>query len=90
MALKTLRLSDLRTLAPDARRQRLSEFAAARHQPLNGELSFVAESIAAFEQRYEMRSAVMLEGLQNGSIKETADIGNWLMLLDVREHLGTK
>jgi hypothetical protein len=89
MAVNALRLSELRTLSPAEREQRLAAFAALRNQPVNGELQYLDEIIADLEKRYEMSSATMRERLVRGEIRETADIGKWLMLLDARESLKT-
>lgn len=41
--------------------------------------------IRAYELRYEMSSEELKSGLSNGSVKETAEIAEWLFLLDTRE-----
>jgi hypothetical protein len=87
MAVSRLRLSELSSLAPEEKQQRLAQFLAARRQPLNGEPAFLDERIAAFEKRYEMSSAVMREKLSTGELPETVDVGTWIMLLDAREKL---
>jgi hypothetical protein len=44
--------------------------------------------IAVFEKRYEQSSASMRERFKQGAIHETAEICEWLMLLELRDSLG--
>jgi hypothetical protein len=89
MAVNSLSFSELRALSPAERERRLAAFAALRGQPINGELQYLDEGIAELESRYEMSSATMREKLASGGLRETADIGKWLMLLDARDALVT-
>lgn len=88
MAINSLRLSELRRLGPAEQERRLAAFAASRGQPLNGELEYLNDLIAELETRYEMSSDTMRERLRRGELRETADVGKWLMLLDARDALG--
>ncbi len=44
----------------------------------------IEEKIRAYERRYEVSSAKLKLGLAKGTIKGTADICSWLMLLKKR------
>jgi len=75
--------------ASDARRDELlSELVRDARTPPNGEAKEIDAEIRVFEQRYEMTSAQMVERLTGGQQRETFDICNWLMLLEVRDRLG--
>jgi hypothetical protein len=88
MAVKTLRLADLKGLSPAELTARAEEFASDQGAPLNGEASLLHNRIAAFETRYEMSSETMRKHLADRTLKETADICAWSMLLNLRDKLG--
>jgi midasin (ATPase involved in ribosome maturation) len=88
MSVESLRLSELRGLSPEQRERRLAAFASGRKQLLNGEMDDLNRQIAVFEKRYEQSSASMRERFKQGAIHETAEICEWLMLLELRDSLG--
>jgi hypothetical protein len=88
MAVKTLRLDDLKGLSPADLTARATEFASGQDAPLNGEAILLHKRIAAFETRYEMSSETMRKKLAAREIKETAEICAWSMLLNLRDKLG--
>lgn len=87
MAITAVSLSELAKLGPDAKQARLAQLAAARKMPLNGEVAALESKIHAFETRYEMSSETLIEQFKNHTVKETADVCTWMMLLDARKRL---
>ncbi|MBL9090210.1 MAG: hypothetical protein JNL96_03245 [Planctomycetaceae bacterium] len=90
MAVKTLRLSELGRLSEAESEARLEEFGAKKPFVLNGEVEHLNSRIARLESRYEISSKQMIEAVKAGRMKETAEIGHWLMLLDMRDRLGRR
>ena len=84
---ESLRLSELRGMAPVDRESRIARLAAALNRPLNGELTHLNERIAAYEAHYEISSEHMRELFDAQKYPEHADICDWLMLLKLRERL---
>ncbi len=85
MSVKTLRFSDLRDLTPRERKERIRQF--ARGPFLNGGAVEIGERIAEFESRCEMSSKTMREQFKTGNLRETAEIGRWLILLSIRDDI---
>ena len=85
-----LRLSELYNLSPAEKANRLAALVERRNRPLSGELADLERQIAQYETRYEMSSESMSEQLGQNKIRETAEIGQWLILLDLRDRLATK
>ena len=52
--------------------------------PSNGSGAATAARIRAFEQRYEVSSETLLEELRTERRKETAEISEWLFLLQLQ------
>ena len=90
MTVESLRLSDLAGLSDSELDARLSQLGAAEHRGFNGEVEYVDSRIARLESRYEMSSAHMLGEVKAGRLLETAEIGHWLMLLEMRARLGQR
>jgi molecular chaperone GrpE (heat shock protein) len=89
MTVKTLRLSEIKNLSDEELTQRASEFASGRHM-LNGEIADLNAQIAEFETRYEMSSASMHELRRRQKLPETAELGEWNMLLMLRDQLASQ
>jgi hypothetical protein len=87
MAVKTIRLSDLATLSDEQQRAVFDEYVEGRLEPINGEIDDLNRRIAEFERRYEMSSETMQTAFADRSLRETAEIVYWLMLVDVRDGL---
>ncbi|HQU43070.1 MAG TPA: hypothetical protein PK867_09665 [Pirellulales bacterium] len=87
MGVRSLLLSELRALSAEQRAARIAEFAGDSNAPLNGELTELSSRISDFERRYEMSSETMRSKLDRGELKETAEIGRWSMLVDLRNDL---
>lgn len=86
MSVQTLRPSQIANL-PEAERKRLyAEFVRNGIAP-NGELEELQRQITAFEQIYEVSSDTMQRQIADGSRRETAEIGRWLMLIELRNRV---
>ncbi|NTW52992.1 MAG: hypothetical protein HGB22_10465 [Chlorobiaceae bacterium] len=55
-------------------------------ETMNGQSTkFLKEKIQEFELRYEMSSAQLLEAFAKGTVRETAEIAQWLFWIDTLE-----
>jgi hypothetical protein len=79
--------SELASLAPDQRSQRVAELARATGQPPNGELQEIEARIAALEEQHGVSSDALRRELAQGQRRETWEICRWLQFLDIRDHL---
>ena len=52
--------------------------------PSNGFGAATTARIRAFEQRYEISSETLLDELRTGRRKETAEVAEWLFLLQLK------
>jgi len=86
MASVSLSLAELRKLPDENAAKQAREFAAGRHQ-LNGEAADLEAKIRALEQIYETPSSELRNRLADGSMKETLEVCQWLMLLKIRDRL---
>jgi len=82
-----LYFSELRALTPEQQQAKLLEFAGRRHIPANGQLERLEAEIREFEQRYELPSSDLAEALRTGKLRETAEVGRWLILVAARQRL---
>jgi ribosomal protein S4 len=84
-----VRLSDLSNMDT---KQRAGVLGALVKATRNGsaDYSVLNARIRKLEMRYEMSSAQMRERLQDGSLKETAEIARWLLLLEARQDCVTR
>ena len=80
-------LSRLKSASPSRRNELLSGLVSGAREPINGYADQLDDQIAAYERRYELTSAEMVEQVENGALKETDDIASWLMLLNVRNRV---
>ena len=85
-----LRLSELYNLSPVAKADRLAALVQQRNRPVNGELAELTSRVAEYETRYEMSSEIMREQVGQNTLRETAEIGHWLILLELRDRLAAK
>ncbi len=89
MAGTTFFFSSSEPLTEDQIAQRSRDIRAAMQQPVNGQMADLDARILELENRYEMSSATMTMKVRAGELRETRDIGTWLMLLRLREHATT-
>ena len=88
MTTKAIRLSDLAGLSEGERNRKLSELIADTRKPPSPELLAAADTrIAAHEAVHGMTSDEMKRRLHAGEISETLAVCQWLMDLDMRDHL---
>ncbi len=93
MKIKTqrLKLSTLSSMSPQEREDQINAFMEQVINPqpeqVEEQKKEIEEEIRVYERRYEISSAKLKLGLADGSIKETADICSWLMLLKQRSLL---
>ena len=80
-----IRTSELTTMTTSEQLAVLSRLAKEARSPSYEALTALEARIRAFELRYEMSSADLKAKLGSGAIKETAEIAEWLFLLDSRE-----
>ncbi|MFZ5623704.1 MAG: hypothetical protein ACOY71_04635 [Gemmatimonadota bacterium] len=75
-------------MTPEQREMVLSELVRNAQLPRNGQRAEIDARIRDFEHRYEMNSQELLVALREGRQRETAEIAQWLFLLQVREKSG--
>lgn len=80
-----IRLSDLKALNPTEKSNVLHRLTTEASSRPNGQASAAFTRIRAFEERYELTSEQLLRGLKDGSVRETAEINEWLFCLRLLE-----
>ena len=80
-----IRLSELAKMPEGARSRVLGDLVEKSKGKPNGQMKEIDASIRELEMRYEMSSAEMRAGFKAGTVRDTADISRWLMLLRVRD-----
>lgn len=68
----------------------LAELVHAAKSSRNGQRAILDARIKEFEMKHEMSSATMRRRLREGTLKETADIARWLMIIAARENSGKR
>lgn len=81
---QAIRLADLAALTPSEREIIVERLVKDAVGPINGSGAATIARIRAFEQRYEVSSDTLLEELRTGRRKETAEISEWLFLLQLQ------
>jgi hypothetical protein len=84
---KALSMKQLRCAGKAKRRALLEAVVEAACSAPNDELRTFELEISQYERRYEVPSARLVAELDQGSMKETAEVARWLMLLKLRERL---
>lgn len=80
-----VRLSELATMSSsELESQTATLMEASRAADTQGSPT-LERRIRNFEARYEMSSEALRRGLSEETVKETAEISEWLFLLDVRD-----
>lgn len=77
----------LRAMSPEARELALSTLIAATRERPNGELVELSAAIEELEARNSLDSATMRAKVEAGTLAESWEICQWLILLDRRERL---
>ena len=73
-----IRLSDLATMTEGERTALIGQVAKEAGESPNGHATAALARIRAFEKRYEIQSDRLLDALAAGSVRETAEIAEWL------------
>jgi hypothetical protein len=81
-----VRLSDLARMAPGERSGVLMALTAEAHAETTGGRQVLGSRIKEYEVRYELSSADLRRRLAAGEQRETAEIADWLFLLDARDN----
>lgn len=84
---RSISFEELRNASPEQRERMLAELGHAASEPPNGEVERIEDEIREYERRYEVSSGRMMEELEEGTRKETAEIASWIMRLRIRERL---
>jgi len=84
----TVRIADLQALTPHERLDAIARIAAEARAPANGQAVATLARIREYERRYEMTSAVLLDKLSRGLVRETTDIADWLLCLRIHRSIG--
>jgi hypothetical protein len=87
MSSAAVRLSELERLQPGEKEAKLRALVVATGQPPNGELRELDSRIHEYEQRAGLNSAALRDKLASGEVAETAEVCDWLMLLEIRERI---
>ena len=79
-----IKLADLANMSRDDQERELAALtrAAARR---DGQRAVLDSRIRRFELRYEMSSSQLRGALRNGTLRETAEIAEWLFWIETRE-----
>lgn len=84
---RSVSFEELRNAPPEQRERMLEKLGYAASGPPNGEVERIEAEIREYERRYEVSSERMMEELEEGTRKETAEIASWIMRLRIRERL---
>lgn len=79
-----LKFKDLAGMIPEERGAEYSTAARELRAPERSGLEALDARIREYELRYEISSEDLLEKLERGEMKETAEIARWLFLLEIR------
>lgn len=76
-----IRVSDLGALNANERAGVLKRLAEEASAVPNGQADAALARVRAFEAQYELSSDGLVERLRDGSVRETAEIAEWLFCL---------
>lgn len=80
----SIRLNDLAGMSATRREAALEALVADARDGGGVSRSLLDARIRRFEERYELPSDELLRRVATGEMKETADVSEWLFLLDSR------
>lgn len=81
----SLKLSELAEMDEQQREAALADLVREATAAPNGHQTNLDRRLRAFEMRYEMSSDDMVAGFKAGTVRDTADIAEWLMLVRARD-----
>lgn len=84
-----VRFSEIRQASPDMRKVALAGIIAEARMPANGSVKALDAQIAEYERKYGLSSDLLLKELSNNQRQETEEILSWLMLIRLRERIGS-
>lgn len=76
-----IRVSDLGALSASERAGVLKRLAEEANAVPNGQADAALARVRAFEAKYELSSTGLFERLKDGSVREAAEIAEWLFCL---------
>ena len=86
--LNQIQADALAQMSAEERKEQLDALVEQARTANGSSTAYLKSRIKTFELRYEMTSEAMLDKLKAGTQKETADIAEWLFLLDALEGSG--
>jgi hypothetical protein len=86
---RAVSFSEIKNASPEMREKALAGVISESRAPMNGHAEDLDREIAGYEESYGIDSAGLLEELSAGERRETEDILHWLMLLRLRERVGS-
>lgn len=87
--IRAVKIAELGTMEPDKRTRVLTSLVRATREAPNGEVRQLEERIERFEREFDMSSHAMRHSLAQGEIRETTEVCEWLMLLDLRDRIAS-
>ena len=79
-----IKLADLANMSRDDQERELAGLTRAA-ATRNGQRAVLDSRIRRFELRYELSSSQLMAALRNASVRETAEIAEWLFWAETRE-----
>ena len=86
---RAVKFSELRIASPGMREAALAGIVAEAKAPANGSVGALNAEIAAYEEEHGLSSDRLLEELSSGQREETEEILSWLMLIRLRDRVGS-
>lgn len=83
----TIPSSALQQMSLEERDRLLEAAFAGSPEVLTNYLTVLDARLRTFEQRYELRSSDLRDALVHGTLRDTADVIEWLFWVDLRSHL---
>ena len=77
---RPMKLQTLAKMSPAEREEALASIVSASMGPRNGQMSWADVKVADFEKKYDMTTEQMRAGFRAGTIGDTPDIAQWLIL----------
>lgn len=84
-----IKFSEIRRMTSEAKSAALAGIAAQSRAPANGGVTALEAEIAEYEKKYGLDSDRLLQELASGEREETEEILSWLMLLRIKDRVGS-
>jgi hypothetical protein len=82
-------MTEFREMSEAQRAEAVSKLVGGAFESENGQAAELDAQIEEYERKYGLPSEHMLRKLAEGEIQETSEICSWLMLLHIREPIGS-